>query len=142
MTNNSLAFWQASGRIGVRALETVHGAGEVVAQRMHVIMEATRDPLNGDYAELGRMIPEKIEALSQSSLSMLTDMLAIQSQMMSAWWHWRAALLSGQAASPTAWSEASIRSRRIARRLTGSGGRALAPVHRRVTANAKRLKGR
>lgn len=135
----SLSAWKT----GARAFETSDAAGKVIAARVPMINMAIWSPLNGDYAELGRMVPEKVEAFSQGG-----------SAAVSAWWKaqamWMAHLqylgvMAITARPPmlfeladwgTRTADLTVKSLEAAARM---GAGSLGPVHSKATSNARRL---
>lgn len=130
----------------VRAFETWGASGEVITARTKIIDAAVRSPLTGDHRELGRMIPEKVDAFSQAG-----------SATVAAWWKAQSAwmghmqYLGGMAMRgrpPTAAEIADLGNRMATLTLESIeataqlGSATLAPVHRKATSNAKRLKRR
>jgi hypothetical protein len=127
-----------------RGSETADAAALVIARRMAMIGEAARAPLDGDYAELGRMVPEKVEAFSSAGAAMAGACWDMQSAYLAEVQHWRA--LAGRARAPTVaeWWAHGARNAAFGLRmfeLAGEvGAKGLRPIHAAATANAKRLK--
>ena len=71
------AMWKNAVTIG----ETAVAIGAVIRHRSGTIDAALRNSVEADVAELGRMVPEKVAAFSQAGSSLLTDWMAIQSDM-------------------------------------------------------------
>ena len=61
-----MSAWGSVGATGERLGETATASQAVIASRTNTIGAAMRSPLSGDYAELGRMVPEKVAAFSAS----------------------------------------------------------------------------
>lgn len=140
-----MGMWRSGvgmARTGLQVAETMQASRTVVESRCRTMGRAARDPLNGDYGELARMVPEKVDAFARSASSAWEDMRAIQSDMIANWQQAARLALSGRPPSrsdvETMWS----RSTRATERAMGSAGKALAPVHRSATANARRLRRR
>jgi hypothetical protein len=130
-------FWLGVMRTGQKMSATMDASKAVIDSRMQTMAHAARDPLRGDYQELGLMVPEKVEAFSRAGASVMKDALAIQSAAMANWnalaaMAWRPATLGD-------WVGIADRTAGMAKRAGQSGGRALAPVHRAATGNARRL---
>ncbi|WP_184474546.1 hypothetical protein [Rhizorhapis suberifaciens] len=125
---------------GLKYSEMMGASAHVIHSRCGSIAEAVRDPLQGDYAELSRMVPEKVDAFSRAGRAAFADLYAIQSDVLANW------MLIGAIAAavrlPTAVEADRLarRSSRMGARASAAAGKALAPVHRRATSNAKRLK--
>jgi hypothetical protein len=124
--------------------ETADAAGEVIARRMAMMGEAARAPLGGNYAELGRMVPEKVEAFSSAGAAMSGAWWEMQSACLAEIQHWGA--MAGRARVPTIaeWWAQGARNTAFGLRmveLAGDvGAKGLRPIHAAATANAKRLK--
>ena len=142
MWTRALDAGMAGARTGFRFAEMVQASQEVVASRCRTMAAAARDPLRGDYAELGRMAPEKMAAFGSAAASAIDDMHAVQADALACWQQLATMTLAGV---PTTREMARLgdRSMRIAERTLAAGGNAMAPVHRAATGNARRLnKGR
>jgi hypothetical protein len=140
-------FWTGMWRTGASMAqtgftmaETLGAAGHVIDSRSRTIANASRSPFTADYAELGRMIPEKIEAFSQGARASVADLQAVQSHMVANWQTLLQASFSGRLPSGKEIETMTRRNASIAEHLSQAGSKALAPVHRAATANAKRLK--
>jgi hypothetical protein len=127
---------------GMKLGETMLASHSVIGKRTELIHAAVRSPLDGDYAELGRMVPEKMAAFSRSGAALAAEWRQAQGEMFDQW-HELGVLMCGV---PTpgelkAFNERSAtRGTRALVRSMGAGGVALDPVHRTATANARRLK--
>jgi len=129
------ALWRHAVAIG----ETAAASDAVIRHRTFTIDSAMRDPLGADYAELGKMVPEKLAAFSQSGMAMFDDMMALQSDCFAQWRDLTAVAMSGRPPSGKAIGRIERRSARIATKISRAGGRALAPIHATATANQRRL---
>lgn len=125
--------------IGLRAGETLVAADSVIRHRGAAIDAALRNPLTADHAELSRMVSEKAEAFGSAGASVMADMARLQADMMAQASAVAAIWMSGRPPTARAMNELTSRSERMAVRALRSGERALAPVHAKATANAKRL---
>ena len=142
-------FWVGLWRSGAsmadttaKLAETMHASRTVIDSRSRTMLAASRDPLNGDYAELARMVPEKLSAFSEAGASALDDLRTIQSKAMDNWQQlWRIAL-AGRPATARELGTMLSRSGEMVERAAAAGGKALAPVHRGATGNAARLRGK
>ena len=130
-------------RASMRVGETVTAADSVVRSRMDKIGQAAFNPLTGDYAELARMVPEKVEALSQAGEIAATELMALQYEMMRQVQQVGAMIMAGR---PMTFGDmtkmagrTSERATRIAVRSMGVGGAVFAPIHAKATDNARRL---
>jgi len=142
-----LGYWMnlwASGwgmlQTGIKFNETMIAAKAVIESRTNTMADAVRDPLNGDYAELSRMVLEKGAAFALAAKAASGDLQAIQKDL-SANSQLLTQITSGRRLPmPTDMLALFARSSRIMSRTMAAGGNALAPIHRRVVANEKRLK--
>jgi hypothetical protein len=127
-----------------RTTEMLTASQEVIAKRTTMMGEAVRSPVNGDYTELGRMVPEKIDAFAKAGAAMSGDWWAIQSAMMSEARAIGLMAIKGQAPTFTELSAMSTRNANLAlrtfERASAIGGKGLRPIHASATANAKRLR--
>ncbi|MBB5684144.1 hypothetical protein [Sphingobium boeckii] len=124
---------------GQRMNETLVAAGSVVRHRGETIDAAMRNPLTADHAELGLMMSEKTEAFASAGMAMATDIMKLQMDMFAQAGAVAAVMATGRLPSSQTANAIAQRSERILVRAMGSGGRALAPIHAKATANAKRL---
>jgi len=129
----------------MRVSETLIDSHEVIARRLLVIRAASRSPMNGDYAELSRIVPEKIDAFSKAGAVMASGWWAMQLAAMSQAQKLGTMAMRGRLPMPADWS-AGVRSTAFGlnalEKATSTAARALRPIHVRTKANAKRLKGR
>ena len=136
------AGWSMA-QTGMRAAETMGAANEVVAARTALIRSAMHSPLTGDHVELGRMVPEKVEAFSRAGSATISAWWTAQSLWAVEMQHLGAMAMSGRL--PTCVGIATfgervatlgVESFEAAARL---GSATLAPIHRKATDNARRL---
>jgi hypothetical protein len=125
--------------LGLRAGETLVAADSVVRHRSAAIDHAMRNPLAADHTELTGMITEKAEAFGRAGASIAADMTRLQSDMFAQASAVAAMWMTGMPPTARTYGEMANRSQRMMARAIGSGGRALAPIHAKATANAKRL---
>jgi hypothetical protein len=131
-------------------------AGQVVAKRVALGMAAALNPLQADHAELGRIVPEKVEAFSAAGMIMLErsneagweiTRLASDEVMTTA----RAAIAIAACATPAAMAEAQGKfalawfnraaTNFFALGMLGFGVQqaVMAPIRKTVAANTERL---
>lgn len=129
-----------------RAAKTMTASRDVVRKRSDIIETAMRTPLLADHAELARMVPEKVAAFGLAGAAMSAELASMQAAWMDEMQHlWTMALrgrpptLTEMQALATRSSAYAVRSTERAARLAEVG---LAPIHRQVTANARRLRKR
>jgi hypothetical protein len=104
--------------------EMMLAAQHVVGRRSAIIADACRDPARADHAEMAKMGAEKIAAFGEAASTLWAEWMALQLDL-------GRSLAGGHSAR---------RSVGMATRMMGAGGKALAPIHKRATANAKRLR--
>ncbi len=129
-----------------RAVKTLTASREVVRKRGDIIETAMRSPLLADHAELARMVPEKVIAFASAGTAMSAELVELQlgwmGEMQNLWTmglRGRAPTLAEMSALATRSSAYAVRSTERAARLAEVG---LAPIHKQVTANARRLRKR
>lgn len=127
-----------------RASETIGASGEVIARRVEMMGQAAQSPLDGNYAELGRMVPEKMEAFGKAGAAMADEWWAMQSAIMGEMRHMAAIAMKGRAPTMAElfalWSRNAAFGLRAIERVGVMGDKGLHPIHATATANAKRLK--
>lgn len=146
MATNPFDFWSRALRTGasltqtgLRLVETMRASSAVVERRSQNIATASRDPFGADYAELGRMMPEKVAAFSRAGLSIFGDARAIQSNALANMHQAMTIALNGRMPTAAELDVMQRRSQRMIERAALAGGKALAPIHRTATGNARRL---
>jgi hypothetical protein len=94
--------------------------------------------------ELGRMVPEKMDAFAKAGAAMAGDWWAIQSAFLTEAEHFGKVAMRGRAPSLAELSALSSRNAKSAlstfERASAMSGKGLRPIHASATANAKRLK--
>ena len=127
-----------------RASETLGASGEVIARRVEMMGHAARSPLEGDYAELGRMVPEKMDAFYKAGAAMADEWCAMQSAFIAEIQHMGVFAMKGRAPSVAElfalWQRNAAFGLRAIERAGAMGDKGLRPIHATATANAKRLK--
>lgn len=123
--------------------EMMAASGSVIGARMTIMGKAANCPAKADHAEIGGMMQEKLVALSEVNQALLAQwarMLADTSQQAQ---HLGSLLFAGRPASAQGMSDIAeawlAHMTRMVTRTMDAGGLALAPVHKQVAANAKRL---
>ena len=138
MAINPWSEWQKMWRAGTMLSETLAASHTVMGHRQKAMEEAVSDPLGADHAELGRMVTEKGAAFGAAGVSLANDWWAMQSdisaQMMAI-----GNIMAGRAPGPRATQAMIARGQRIGSAALSSSIRAMAPVHRTASNNAKRL---
>jgi hypothetical protein len=139
--DNAMTLWSwpwLAMRWNQSLAETWFGASQVVAARLPIIGAAWSNPLGADTQELGRMVSEKSEAFGDSAraTSHAGDAVYRSAALNLDTWN---RLARGSLVWPSQWLRVAEQSLAAAAALTALPGATLAPVHARVTANAKRL---
>lgn len=124
----------------MRVGETIAATNAVLASRSRTIDTAIRNPLDADLAELGRFVPEKLDAFSRAGFAWTIDFWRLQAEAIAQMQDLGALALSGGQPKRQVVKRVAERSVRLAGKASAAGGRALAPIHKTVTANQKRLK--
>jgi hypothetical protein len=130
--------WRRMMRAGTMLGETMTAAQAVVGHRSRTIERALSDPFAADHAELGRMVSEKSTAFGAAGASLTRDWFAMQADL-GAQTSAMGKILFGQLPTPRAAQAMVARSQRLGSAALASSIRAMTPVHRTATANAKRL---
>ncbi len=127
-----------------RGAETLIASQEVIAKRTTMMRDAARSPLDGNYTELGKMFPEKVEAFGKAGTAMANDWWAFQSSLFAEAQHMGAMVMKGRAPTVGELSALSTRNAAFAmrafERASALGSTGLRPIHASATANARRLK--
>lgn len=126
MTNSAKISeaWMASGRVIDHRLGLVGTDARSVAAQ----------------GELARMVPEKMAAFSQSGWAAMSGWWAVQGDMIRLGQDMAISVWRMQAPNPKAMRASMARAERIADRMTKAAAGMVAPVHKTVTANDRRLK--
>ena len=132
-----------SVQTGVRTSEMLTASGTVIASRMGSMAGAVRNPLGGDHVELGRMIPEKVSAFSDAAMAIINLWAAMALQASRHIDHVSSTLRGSRFATVNELAALSARTAALSTSLMAlgltAGGVALAPIHKKATANARRL---
>jgi hypothetical protein len=130
--------WQRMMRAGTMWSETMTASQAVVGHRSRTIESAINDPFSADHAELGRMVSEKTKAFGAAGSSLARDALSMQADL-TAQAAAVGAMMMGQVPTPRATQAMIGRAQRLGSATLASSIRALTPVHKAATANARRL---
>ena len=151
---NPFLLW---GTLGLKAMQMSASAAQVIAIRTTRMALAGANPSAADRRENSRMVTEKVDAFSRAGQTLATGAAPLLAGMAGQAFRTSLDLLNAatQLASSRTIPETMARQRRLAHTLmrntpSGQHGtlsndtarlahRALAPVHRKATANAKRL---
>ncbi|MBN8808428.1 MAG: hypothetical protein J0I47_09370 [Sphingomonas sp.] len=139
-----LDSWRVMGSTGAMMARTLAASQDVIAVRTGMMRAAAHSPLDANYAELSRMVPEKVAAFS-----------AAGDAVMAAWWKAQAdgmaqmsKAMSGPFRAPSPfsvaeyWGDVALAMLRGAESGVRLGRDAIGPIHRTATANARRLGNR
>lgn len=129
-------------RNAIALQETAVASHAVIGCRHDTIRAALSNPLDADVEELGRMVPEKVEAFTKAGTSLLDDCFAFQADWFAQMRDLGTIAIAGVPPSAAALDRIGRRAARITTRMSRAGGRALAPVHAAATANDRRLRKR
>jgi hypothetical protein len=129
-----------------RAAKTMTASREVVRKRADIIETAMRTPLLADHAELARIVPEKVAAFGLAGAAMSAELVSMQAAWMGEMENLWTIAMRGRAPTLTEMSALASRSSAYVVRSTARTARlaevGLAPIHKQVTANARRLRKR
>ena len=131
--------WHRLMRAGTMWSETLTASQAVVGYRSKTIETALNDPFSADHAELGRMMSEKSTAFGAAGASLARDYFAMHADM-SAQAVALGKMMMGQLPTPRATQAMVTRTQRLGSAALASSIRAMTPVHKTATANARRLK--
>lgn len=127
----------------LRSMETLQASRSVIQARTDLMRAAVSAPLSSDFAELSRMVPEKVEAFSRSAQAVAHDTLAMHTAWAAQMQRVGMVMLAGRVPSAGEVTKLSEQSVDYALDAMTAGAqlskRALAPVHRTATRNAGRL---
>ena len=127
----------------LRLNETMTASRSVIGARMTVMGKAACRPAQGDYAELGGMMHEKVVAIAKVNEALVEQWPAMMADATKQAQHLCDLLLGARplrAGDVLGLAERSMEhATRMITRSMDTGGLALAPVHLQATANARRL---
>ncbi len=126
-----------------RVNEMMVASGSVIGARMTIMGNAAHRPAEGNYAELGGMMQEKVVALSKVNQALVEQWSAMVADASEQAQHLGNLVIAGRPLSMTDLSGLAERwmahGTRMITRTMDTGGLALAPIHQQATANARRL---
>jgi hypothetical protein len=127
----------------LKASEMTAAAGSVIGARVGIMTAAQRDPLAADNAELGRMLPEKLNAFSEAGAAIIEELSALHRDVGAYMLYLGRTVMSGRLPLPRDVVELTERSSahgaRVATSAIAAAGAALAPLHKKAMSNARRL---
>lgn len=128
----------------LRGVETVQASSAVIVARTAKMRAAAGAPLEADFAEFARMVPEKVEAFGRSATSVASDAIAMHAAWTTQIQRVGVMMLAGRAPTLAEAGTLMTHSADYALDAMTAGAKlgrgALAPVHRTATGNARRLK--
>jgi len=116
--------------------ETIAASATVVRARGDLIAAGMRSPIDADYRELSTMLPEKITAFGKSGSAAAAELQSTRSGFLGAWNFTAAPDTARTLSSWMRMTTLGLETLELSARLAEA---AIKPVHRTVTANAKRL---
>ena len=132
------AFSLSMGRSASQIAEIAEASNRVIGRRSEIIADAMQDPLNGDYDELGKMVPEKLEAFGAAGQAMMKGVAASQGLML-ANMQAMAGMAMGHAPSVSSAMSLAQRNAKAMREAGRTVEQSIAPIHALSTANDRRL---
>lgn len=139
---SALWFWPwTMAQANIALFETAASVPSVLGARLPMISDAIRNPWTADTVELNRIVSEKTEAFGRSQRSLSSAARKLQA---AAEGNARdlGKVTGGGMLWPTDYIRMAERNIAALAALATVPGEALAPVHKGVTSNAKRLSGR
>ncbi|MBA4090944.1 MAG: hypothetical protein C0494_10160 [Sphingobium sp.] len=127
----------------MRGAETLQASHSVIGARTGMMRDAALFPFKTDYEELGRMVPEKVEAFASSAQTVMRETLAMQGAWATQMQRIGLMMVSGRmptfAETTTLATQTANYSLGVMTASARLGKGALSPVHRAATGNARRL---
>lgn len=137
-----LSFWTWPGelvRANLALADAMIAAPGVVAARLPAIGDALANPWTADHTELNLMVTEKLDAFGLSHASVINAARKLKT-VGEANARDLGRLSGGTPLGPADWMRIAERNLELFATLVALPGRALAPVHRTVSHNARRLR--
>jgi hypothetical protein len=130
-------------KTNMRVNEMMVASGSVIGARMTIMGNAARSPAQGDYAEIGGMVEEKVVAITKVNQALVEQWTVMVADIAEQARHLSHLMFGGKPLGMGDLSGLAERwmahGTRMITRTMDTGGLALAPVHQQATANAKRL---
>lgn len=144
INNSAAALWlwplQAM-RLGSDWMETMAATGRVISARLPTIASAMQNPMAADHRELNLMVSEKVGAFGLSG-DAINATGAVMRRAGDANARALGRMAGGGVLWPADWLKLAEGNLAAVAALAALPTAALAPVHKRVTANDRRLGGR
>lgn len=135
-----LWLWPLSAaRLGSQWAETMLATQRVIAARLPTIASAMQNPMAADHAELGLMVSEKVGAF-RSSGEAVTSAGAVVRRAADANARALGRMAGGGMLWPADWMRLAEGNIAAASAMAALPAATLAPVHKKVTANDRRLR--
>jgi hypothetical protein len=138
--HDPFAIFSDSLTISLKLAETMIASSAVIGARGKIIDHAMTSPATADLPELWQMVSEKMLAFSEAWLSMWMGGLALSRSAAAQGQDAQRLMTSGRMILPSDMLRLADRSSRAGADLVRSGGKALAPIHKAATGNARRLR--
>ena len=119
--------------------DTLTASNRVIERRTGMMRDAASDPFAADWPEFSRMFSEKFSAFSLAGASWDEDSCTLQRLGLAQFSDNLRLAMSGGADMIGYAARSSDRATRSATTAMRAGAKALAPIHKAATANAKRL---
>lgn len=119
--------------------ETWLASAKVIENRSRLLHAASHDPLSADFAELGRMIPEKVDALTRSVVAGARAASALHAEVWNSWEAGMQILARGAPPAPKEVDAFMAHFTRMGDIALSTGDLMLEPVRQRVNSNVRRL---
>jgi hypothetical protein len=127
-----------------RLCETPAASKEVITARSAIIGAALHSPITANRAELGRMVPKKMEAFSRAGSVMVSAWREGQTAWMGHMQHLGAMATRGRPSSLAELAKLGSRTATLTLESMEAGSKlgsdSLAPLHRGAVSNARRLR--
>lgn len=125
--------------LGAQVAETIVAAASVIDYRSRAILALAYNPCAGDYAELGRLVPEKIDALTRAGIAGLAACCTLHAELWS--FTARTTGLAARGFPPSAREFGALAEDigHFGEVTTAAVQAVFAPIHDRVMSNAQRL---
>jgi hypothetical protein len=123
--------------------ETAVASRNVVSKRTAMMGVAYHNPLNADHAELGRMVPEKVEAFAKAGSAVAREYWRLQTDALAETQHLASLALRGLPLRQADFAALAARNQanalRMVERTIALSASTLAPIHAAATSNSRRL---
>lgn len=144
VTRSAMDLWLwplQAARLGSDWMETMAATGRVISARLPTIASAMQNPLAADHGELNLMVSEKVGAFNLSG-DAINAAGAVVRRAADANARALGRMAGGGVLWPMEWMKLAEGNLAAAAALAALPAATLAPVHKRVTANDRRLEGR